>query len=307
MKESRPARTEGVDWPGIALLALGIVGILVSTLERVGGGGFATGTRLLFAAVGGALLLVFVRVEFRVEHPLIPVDLFRPGSTLSPYLSAVLMGTIIFGVDTFVPLFVQGARGGSPGAAGAVITPLVFFWSLSALLGARAVVRFGFRATALFGSVAIFAALAGLVVAVEFDLPVSAISVATGLLGCGLGPVSISQILAIQQEAEERRRGIATSLVPFFRTLGGSIGVGALGGLFSAGLGRTLGGAAEGAGRALAGGGFPAGLTEGALRIALEGSLRPVFAILLGISFVNLLAAPSFPLRRSRDAADAKG
>ena len=53
----------------------------------------------------------------------IPPSLFRRMSTAAPYVAGVLLGTTIFGVDTFVPLFVQGARGGTAGAAGAVVTP----------------------------------------------------------------------------------------------------------------------------------------------------------------------------------------
>ena len=57
--------------------------------------------------------------------------------TAAPFLAGILLGTTIFGVDTFVPLFVQGARGGTAGAAGAVITPLVLMWALSATAAAR--------------------------------------------------------------------------------------------------------------------------------------------------------------------------
>ena len=63
------------------------------------------------------------------------------------------------------------------------------------------------------------------------------ISAACAIVGAGLGPSSIAQVLAIQNVVAERQRGVATSLVPFFRTVGGSIGVGALGGLLAAGLG----------------------------------------------------------------------
>ena len=85
------------------------------------------------------------------------------------------------------------------------------------------------------------------------------ISAACAVVGAGLGPSSMSQVLAIQNVVAERERGVATSLVPFFRTIGGSIGVGALGGLLAAGLARRLGAAAETAGRLLAAGGAAGG------------------------------------------------
>jgi hypothetical protein len=119
-------------------------------------------------------------------------------------------------------------------------------------------------------------------------------------VGAGLGPSSLSQVLAIQHEAPERQRGVATSLVPFFRTVGGSIGVGALGGVFAAGVASRLGSGMEAASRLLAGPHDAALATSPAIapavfRHAIERSLLPVFGVLLGLAAVNLFVASRFP------------
>jgi hypothetical protein len=113
----------------------------------------------------------------------------------------------------------------------------------------------------------------------------------------------MSQVLAIQHAAHERERGVATSLVPFFRAVGGALGVGALGGLLSAGLSRRLGGMADAAGALLVHGhaaadapALPA-LELARLGAALEGALLPVFAVLLALAVVNVAVASSFPRR----------
>ena len=103
-------------------------------------------------------------------------------------------------------------------------------------------------------------------------------------------------MLSIQNVVAERQRGVATSLVPFFRTVGGSIGVGALGGLLAAGLAMRLGPAAETAGRLLASGGEAAGgVSPAAFRLAIERSLLPLFAILAGLAVLNLLVTRHYP------------
>ena len=212
----------------------------------------------------------------------------------------LLLGTTIYGVDTFVPLFVQGARGGTAGAAGAVVTPLIFFWATSAAAAGRLILRFGFRKTARLGAVLVLVGLAGLVAAALANASVAWISAACALVGAGLGPSSIAQVLAIQHEAPEPQRGVATSLVPFFRTVGGSIGVGALGGVFAAGVAARLGSGMEAASRLLAGShGTPAAggpaIAPAVLRLAVERSLLPVFGVLLGLAVVNLFVASRFP------------
>ena len=124
-------------------------------------------------------------------------------------------------------------------------------------------------------------------------------------MGAGLGPSSLSQVLAIQHVVPERQRGVATSLVPFFRTVGGSIGVGALGGVFAAGLAARLGSGMEAASRLLAGP-HAAGaastppVAPAFFRQAIERSLLPVFAVLLALAAVNLWLTSGFPKDTSR-------
>jgi EmrB/QacA subfamily drug resistance transporter len=301
MVESRRPGSDPLDVAGAVTLALGVCALLFAVLERAGSGALRAPARLALGLAGLAHLALFARLQARREHPLVPPHLFRHADTAVPYVGGVLLGTTIYGVDTFVPLFVQGARGGTAGAAGAVITPLVLCWSISAALAARVIVRFGFRATARAGALLILAGFAGLLAAARLDGPVFAISAACGLIGAGLGPSSLSQILAIQHVVEESRRGVATSLVPFFRTVGGSLGVGALGGILAAGLTRRLGSAAESAGSVLT-----QGSVSSELRLALEASLLPVFAVLLALALVNLAVTSRFPDRRAEPRAPAQ-
>jgi hypothetical protein len=172
------------------------------------------------------------------------------------------------------------------------------------------VVAFSFQRTAQAGALLILVGCAGLVVASLADAPVGVISLTCAVIGSGLGPSSISQVLAVQHAAEERVRGVATSLVPFFRAIGGALGVGALGGILAAGLTVRLGSAANRAGSLLAGGRAPEaiGVSPEALRLAIEGSLVPIFLVLTALAAVNFVAASFFPRSAERAArADDPG
>jgi MFS family permease len=296
MIESRAPLSDPVDVAGAATLALGVSLVLFAIL-RVPGAGDPAGLRYAPFLAGAVLLAVFARLQTRREHPLVPPELLRRWHTAAPYLAGIVLGTTIFGVDTFVPLFVQGARGGTAGAAGAVVTPLMLFWALSAATAARMILRFGFRRTARFGAVVVFLGLAGLIVGALADAGVAWISAACAVVGAGLGPSSLSQVMAIQDVAPERQRGVATSLIPFFRTVGGSIGVGVLGGIFTAGLAMRLGRGMEAASRLLAGRpeGSSSGIDPVLFRSAIERSLLPVFGVLLGLAAINFFIASGFP------------
>jgi hypothetical protein len=55
--------------------------------------------------------------------------------------------------------------------------------------------------------------------------------VAMAIIGMGMGPTSISFILAVQNAVGWGQRGVATGAAIFLRTIGGSTGVGLLGGI----------------------------------------------------------------------------
>ncbi|HSP93102.1 MAG TPA: MFS transporter [Thermoanaerobaculia bacterium] len=300
MIESRAPLPDPVDVAGASTLAVGVSLVLFAVLRAPGSGGATAIVRVALLCAGAVSLAVFARLQTRREHPLVPPDLFRHWQTASPYLAGILLGTTIYGVDTFVPLFVQGARGGTAGAAGAVVTPLILFWAISAAAAGRLILRLGFRLTARLGAVLVLLGLAGLVAGALANASVAWISAACAVVGAGLGPSSLAQVLAIQHVAPERQRGVATSLVPFFRTVGGSIGVGALGGVFTAGVAARLGSGMEAASRLLSGQ-RAAGAAEispvapGLFRHAIERSLLPVFAVLLALAALNLFLSSGFP------------
>lgn len=297
MVESRSPRPDPLDVGGALVLAGGLTALLLSVVQKAGASALPLGARALLAAGGIAALLLFVRAQARRAHPLVPPGLFRDARTVAPYAGAVLMGTAVFGVDAFVPLFVQGARGGTALSAGAVVTPVMLFWALSATVAARAVVRFGFRITAQVGALLVLLGFGGLLLCLLGHASVGPIVAACAVIGSGLGPSSMAQVLAIQHAADERQRGVATSLVPFFRAVGGALGVAALGALLAASLSARLGRAADAAGELLARGhgGGAAGLEASAFRAVLESALLPVFLLLALLAVANLAVASAFP------------
>ncbi|HTS01403.1 MAG TPA: MFS transporter [Thermoanaerobaculia bacterium] len=229
--------------------------------------------------------------------------ILRRRAAAVPYASSTLLGIAIYGVSTFVPLYVQGARGGTAESAGAVVTPLILFWALSSAAGGRLILRVGFRGAALLGAAFLVLGFVGLVAAAALDAPTAFISGACAVVGMGLGPTALSQVLAVQEDAPAERRGVATSLVPFFRTVGGTLGVGAMGAVLAARLAARLGPALGSASRALSGE-IPA---PPGFRLAMESALLPIFASLLAVSCLSTVAAARFPAGRRRAGRGPSG
>ncbi len=101
------------------------------------------------------------------------------------------------------------------------------------MIAAPLVVRWGFRKTALLGSAIVVASFVGLLLCAIFAAPLWVIIGVLAVTGAGFGPASMAYLLAAQHAVEWQQRGIITSGIQFYRTIGGAIGTGLLGMLFN--------------------------------------------------------------------------
>jgi len=216
-----------IDWTGAALLTVGTT-LLLSVVLNGRGQSLLVGSLLLGASV--AVLGLFVLQERRAADPLVPLDLFTSRPIASAIAGSFLIGCLLFGFDSYIPLYVQGVLGGSATKAGRIITPLFLAWAISVAIAAKVVVRLGFQRTAMVGACLITLGSVGLVIGAEF--PTSSrvcFMIGMAITGLGMGPTSLSYILGVQNTVSWNRRGVATGAIQFVRTLGGALGVGILG------------------------------------------------------------------------------
>lgn len=227
-----------IDWAGAGLLALGSSLLLMGVLRGSEHSGWGTAGLL---AASAATLGWFVRQERVAVDPVLPLDLILSRTIGSAIAGSFLIGALLFGIDTYIPLFIQGVRGGTATQAGRMITPLFLSWSISVAVAAKVVVRLGFRRTAVVGSLLIATGVLGLAAGAAWP-EWSGLLFTTGMvvIGLGMGPASLSYILGVQHEVNWGRRGVATGAVTFFRTMGGALGVGVLGATLGFALARRL-------------------------------------------------------------------
>ena len=230
--DHRKPHSTDLDLPGIALLAV-TSATLLALVSRLGPGGWSAGASVGLLAVVIAGAAAFVRQERRAANPVMP-----PATMLRREIGPAIIATLFFGagflaLDTFVPLYVQGGRGGSAAEAAAVVTPVMLAWAISNFVAAPLLIRWGFRNLALVGCGLISIGFAGLLAAAVFHWPGWAMTSVLAITGFGFGPASMSYLLGAQDSVEWQQRGIITSAISFFRTIGGAIGVGVLGAAFN--------------------------------------------------------------------------
>jgi EmrB/QacA subfamily drug resistance transporter len=232
-------RQRSIDWPGALLLTAGVTVLLLALQESGQGGGGSPAAMLALFGLSAAMLVAFVRVERRAAEPIVPLELLRNPVISVGYLSAFLAGATQFGVSSFVPLFVQGAMGGTALSVGAVLFPMTIGWPLGSIAAGRLIMRVGYRRLLVAGMVATAVGTAALL-AMRTDTPPAVIMLMVAPIGLGMGLTSSPVIIAIQNAVGWNQRGIATSLNQFARTIGGSCGIAIMGAILNLRLAREL-------------------------------------------------------------------
>lgn len=246
LNEQIERKQHAIDYAGTISLTLGITALLVALLEV--GEGRAWLDPLVVGALALALLLLafFVYNERRAAEPILPLHLFRQRVISTAFVAGILVGGAMFGVSSFLPLYVQGVLLGTAITAGMVVAPVSIGWSTAAIVSGRLILRFGYRAAVMVGVSAIV--LASIVVQAVPHGDSLWLAVATaGTFGIGMGFSVTAFVIAAQNAVGWAERGIATAAITFSRTIGGAIGVAALGTVLSAGLGTRLAGLPENA------------------------------------------------------------
>ena len=241
-QESRQKKSDGaVDYLGAIALTTCILALLFAFLllgeARTW---YSPGLMALFAlsALGGGL---FWYAEKRAPAPILPLHFFRtPGFTL-PNGAAFFSSFAIFSLLAFLPLFIQGTLGRTAAELGLVMVPLSLGWSAGALLCGLVVNRLGEKMSGIAGAILMFVSIA-LTLTFNSDTSLLYFSAVVCPIGIGMGFISVSTLLKVQNSLHESDLGVATSSQQFARTLGGTIGIGFSGAMVSHYIDKSING-----------------------------------------------------------------
>ena len=234
--DERSRRRPVIDYTGLALFALGVSALLIGVIEA---GRVRTwmGLDVLGLLVLAVLALVaFVRVERRAAEPIVPLCMFGHRMVLAGASTGFLAGMAMFGAISFVPLFLQLVSGMSATAAGMVLIPFTLGWVAMSVTSARLVLRIGYRIVVLAGMVCLTVAF---VLLTRWSTSLTqGVAMRDALIGgIGMGLTMVPMLIAVQSAVPRSELGMATSMIQFFRTVGGAIGLAVMGAVMAWRLG----------------------------------------------------------------------
>ncbi|HVU77760.1 MAG TPA: MDR family MFS transporter [Gaiellaceae bacterium] len=244
----RAARTaHTIDWLGAGVLAAGTGALL---LGLVWGGNeypWASGEVIGVIAAAVALLAVFALVERRAAEPILPFDVLRNPIVAGSVACMALVGMVMFGTISYVPLFVQGVIGTSATSSGVVLTPMTLGAVCTSILTGQLVSRTGrYRWNAVLGPVVL---TGGMILLWRMGVGTTNAEAARNMVITGIGVGSMMQVfvLSVQNVVPRARIGSATALTQFSRQMGATLGVTVIGVIVNHGLPAGVSAGGEGA------------------------------------------------------------
>ncbi|WP_405916664.1 MFS transporter [Streptomyces sp. NBC_00728] len=218
-----------VDWAGAFCISAAVSLLLVWV--TFAGDKYDWVSWQTYTMVAGAILLglLFVLVESRASEPIIPLRLFRNRTITLSSLASLFVGVAMFTGTVFFSQYFQLARDKSPTMSGVMTIPMIGGLFISSTVSGQVITRTGrWKYWLVSGGFLVTAGL-GLLGTIRYDTTYWHIAIFMALLGLGVGMMMQNLVLSTQNQVAPSDLGSASSTVTFFRSLGGAIGVSALG------------------------------------------------------------------------------
>ena len=221
--ESKAQGDTRYDVPGAITSTLGLVS-LVYGITKAGEIGWSNSETLTWLGVSIALLIIFLVIERKTTHPLLPMRLLTERNRGASYLTSLIVGAGLFGMFLFLAYYFQGILMYSPIKAGLLFLPFSVGVGISAGAASQLLPRFGPRIVTFVG---LLMATAGMVLLTRLE-PASSyakdILPALMVLSLGMGlvfvPISATALFAVGNHDA----GVASAVLNTSQQIGGALG-----------------------------------------------------------------------------------
>ncbi|PTX55746.1 EmrB/QacA subfamily drug resistance transporter [Litoreibacter ponti] len=224
-----PAQPErGLDIPGAIAATLGL-GLFAWALSGAEHGNVPNMENLIAGAIGLAVIGIFLRIEARSPHPMMPLSLFRNRGFSAANLVAFCIYFSFSAVLMYLPMLLIGGWGLSAIATSAAYAPLsVFIALLSGLAGSLAT-RYGPTPLLIAGSLVLATGYAALAMVIPSQNFWYAVLPAMCFQGVGMALIVAPLSSQVMGSVEPHAGGTASGINNAVTRMAGLIAVAAMG------------------------------------------------------------------------------
>jgi MFS family permease len=229
-----------IDFAGATLLGAGGTLLLLALLEGGVQWAWDSGASIGLFVAAVVLLATFVVVERRAAEPVLPLWVFKMRVLNVANAGSLIVGVLMLGLSSYVPLYSQKVLGSGAVVAGLVLAAMTIGWPIAASNAGRLYLTLGFRFTTLLGAVIALVG-AGILTTVNGDSSLWHLAGACFVMGLGFGFVASPGVVAAQSAVSWAQRGVATGANMFARSVGSAVGVAVFGAIVNSHVSARLG------------------------------------------------------------------
>ena len=241
-KDAQRDRGRGFDLAGALTATIGFTGLVVAIVQGPEAGWSSGGTVASLAA-GIAFIGVFLLIEARTAHPLMPLRLLRNRNLAAAMgVTFVFMGT--FGAQYyFFTVYLQDVRGYGALATGLAFLPSAVTGMIGTKTSEKLLGTLGTRATIIIGMLLGAVGMIALALALDPDGGYPALLPGVILLSLGQGIAWTAMFVAAGTGVDARHQGIASAMASTTQQIGSAVGLAVLVAVANAGVHPTTGAA----------------------------------------------------------------
>lgn len=222
LRESKAERKPKIDYVGACLLVVATVSVLLGL--ELGGKDYAWSSWPIIGlfVLGGIGAASFLYVESKAEEPMLPLPIFKSRLVLGTSLLCFSQGFIMFSAIAYLPLYATSVLGKTN--SNSVLTPMMASLIAGAIVAGFLAAKFRFR-TIMTANMALGVIASILLMNLSPGMPYWQVIGIMILLGLGvIGPLMSMAQNAVAMTVDPKYIGISSSVVGFWRNIGGVMG-----------------------------------------------------------------------------------
>ncbi|HUY06700.1 MAG TPA: MFS transporter [Acidimicrobiales bacterium] len=223
IKESKAHGDTRYDLPGALSATIGLVA-LVYGFTMADQDGWSSPTTIGYLVAAMALLVVFVLIELRTKHPLLPMRILEDRNRGGSFLGSFMAGVGLFGMFLFLTYYLQGTLGYSALKSGIAYLPFSAGIIFAAGMASKLLPRYGPRPLMGSGFFACSVGLAWLITIGVHSSYWAHVLPAELIMSIGLGFAFVSLSSTALIGVADHDAGVASAMVNTTQQVGGSLG-----------------------------------------------------------------------------------
>lgn len=200
-----------LDWWGAAAATLGLGALIYGLISASGAAGFAPSV-IFFLLAGAAGLTIFVFIEARSQHPMMPVKLFASRDFSAVNALTLCVYAAMGGALFFLPFNLILVQNYSPSAAGASLLPLIGLIFLLSPLSGSLVAKIGAKIPLVVGPLLTGCGFVALAVPSVGGSYWTTFFPAIVIIGVGMAITVAPLTTTVMGSVDENRIGIASGM-----------------------------------------------------------------------------------------------